>query len=72
VKVTIDRLAGAVVIENGEHVFTVGIKKHVVIMSDGRIANRDGRTCPIVYQYNRRPAVMSLVRKRYFDFSDAA
>jgi hypothetical protein len=69
-----DRLAGAVVVENGEHVFTMGIvpQKHVVITSDGRIADRDGRTCPIVHQYNRHPAVMNLVRKRYLDISDAA
>ena len=62
-----DRLAGAVVVDNAEHVFTMGIvpQKHIVITSDGRIADRDGRICPVVHQYNRHPAVMKLVRERY-------
>jgi hypothetical protein len=61
------RLAGAVVVNNAEHVFTMGIvpKNHIVITQDGRITDQDGRICPIVHQYNRHPAVTRLIREQY-------
>jgi hypothetical protein len=62
-----DRLAEAVVVENSEHVFTMGIvpKNNIVITSDGWITDRDGRICPIIHQYNRHLAVTKFVRERY-------
>lgn len=62
-----DRLAGAVVIENSEHVFTMGImpKNNIVITPDGMITDRDGRICPVIHQYNRHPPVTKFVRERY-------
>jgi hypothetical protein len=62
-----DRLAGAVVIENSEHVFTMGIvpKSNIVITPDGMITDGEGRVCPVIHQYNRHPAVTKFVRERY-------
>jgi hypothetical protein len=67
------RLAGAVAVENGEHVFTMGIvpKDRIVITEGGNITDRNGRICPIVHQYNRHPAAMKLVRERYSETHNA-
>ena len=67
------RFAGAVVVDNAEHVFTMGIvpKNQIIITRDGRITDRDGRICPIVHQYNRHPAVTALIREQYVEVCDA-
>jgi hypothetical protein len=68
------RLSGAVIVENAEHVFTMGIvpKNHVAITQDGRITDRDGRICPIVHQYNRHPPVTRLIQEQYIEIRDTA
>jgi hypothetical protein len=61
------RLLGAVIVDNAEHVFTMGIvpKNHVVITQGGKITDLGGRICPIIHQYDRHPAVTRFVQEQY-------
>lgn len=62
-----DRLPGVVTVENAEHVFTMGTvpQENVLITPDRKVADLHGRICPVLHQYDRHPAVVSLVNEAY-------
>lgn len=60
-------LPNARLIPNGQHVYTVGLvpPDEITLGPAGTILAPGGRLCPIVHQYNYKPALLSHVRSAY-------
>jgi hypothetical protein len=60
-------LPGAVIVPNGQHVFTLGASHDadIVLEPGGPIRTAAGRACPIVHQYNYKPAVLAHVQAMF-------
>jgi hypothetical protein len=62
-----NKLPAVTVVENAEHVFTMGTvpRENVLITRDKKVADLRGRICPVLHQYDRHPAVVELVNELY-------
>jgi hypothetical protein len=62
-----NRLRSATVVENGEHVFTMGTvpQRNVIVTPENKIADRRGRVCPVLHQYDRHPSVRDMLSHLY-------